>query len=199
MTIMTQSPCVKIASSGNVVYHTAATTNSVSSGTTQHRTAKLRIRPNNQAPPHNALQHLAPTIITPHYPTSYQPTSPNTTQHLPQYPASHDGPTNITYRPALSSTCPHHRVRRRPMLHHATQLCAAFHSIALPHTNLHYSASPDSCFLRSSIPSQQQVAISGTRTCNWSAIDKVYFVRYILSGIFCPVHFVRYILSGTRI
>ena len=46
------------------------------------------------------------------------------------------------------------------------------------------------------------------RTCNWSAIDKVYFVRYILSlsGIFCPVCFVRvyffryilsrYILSG---
>ena len=24
------------------------------------------------------------------------------------------------------------------------------------------------------------------RMCNWSAIDKVYFVRYILSGIFCP-------------
>ena len=61
-------------------------------------------------------------------------------------------------------------------------------------------------FLRSSIPSQQHVAISGMRTCNWSAIDKVYFVRYILSGIYCPVYFVWvffvrvrfvwYILSG---
>ena len=59
-------------------------------------------------------------------------------------------------------------------------------------------------FLRSSIPSQKQLAISGMRTCNWSAIVKVYFVRnilydifvrYILSGKFCPIHIVRFILS----
>ena len=116
MTIMTQSPCVKIASSGNVVYHTAATTIlCISSGTIHHRAAKLRIRPNNQAPPRNALQHLAPTIITPHYPTSYQPTSPNTTQHLSQYPASHHGtnqhnvsPCTIRHLPAPPRTTPPH-------------------------------------------------------------------------------------------
>ena len=48
------------------------------------------------------------------------------------------------------------------------------------------------------------------RMCNWSAIDKVYFVRHFLSsifvkhiwysvfcpGIFCPVYYVRYNLSS---
>ena len=118
---------------------------SVSSGTTQHRTAKLRIRPNNQAPPHNALHHLAPSFTTPHYSISLHISPHHRTPSSIFRNTLHrtTGPTNITYRPALFSTCPHHRARRRTMLDHATPLCAALHSIALPRTNLHYSAQPN--------------------------------------------------------
>ena len=105
---------------------------SISSGTTQHRTAKSRIRPNNQAPPHNALQHLAPTFNTPHYPISLH-ISPN---HLTSSSISRNtmhrtmGPTNIMYRPELSSTA-------RTTPHHATPcyttLCSTSQHRTTPH------------------------------------------------------------------
>ena len=74
---------------------------SVSSGTTQHRTAKPRIRPNNQAPPHNALHHLAPTFTTLHYPISLHisPHHRTTSSIFRNTLHRTTGPTNITYRP----------------------------------------------------------------------------------------------------
>ena len=137
---MTPCPCVKIASSGNVFYHPAATRILCVIRYYPARITKPRIRLNNQAPPHNAIQHLAPTITTIHYPTSLHISPHHQTSCCISRNTLHrnTGPTNITYRPALSSTCRHHRARRRPMLHHATPLCAALHSIALPRTNLHY-------------------------------------------------------------
>ena len=52
-------------------------------------------------------------------------------------------------------------------------------------------------FLTFSIASQQQIAVFGIRTYNWSAFVKVYFGRYFLTGIFCPGTFCSvYIVPG---
>ena len=114
---------------------------SVSSGTTQHSTAKPRIRPNNQAPPHNALQHLAPTFSTPHYSISLHISPHHQTPSSISRNTLHrtTGSTKITYRPALSTM----RTRRSTMLHHAKPPCAALHSTALLRTNMQYSAPPN--------------------------------------------------------
>ena len=90
-------------------HHNTLSQYSVSSGTTQHRTAKSRITPNNQAPPHNALHYLAPTFTTPHYPISLHISPHHQTPSSISRNTLHriTGPTNITYRPALSSTWAH--------------------------------------------------------------------------------------------
>ena len=109
---------------------------SVSTGTTPQRTAKPRIRPNNQAPPHNALQHLPPifTTFTLSNLTAYQLTSPNTIQHLPQHPASHHGtnqhnvsPCTIQHLPAPPRTTPPHAT---PCY---TTLCSTLQHRTTPH------------------------------------------------------------------
>ena len=116
---------------------------SVSSGTTQHRTAKPRIRPNNQAPPHNALQHLAPTFTTPHYPISLHISPHHQTPSSISRNTLHRtmGPTNITYRPALSSTCAHEATSCYTMLHHRVQHFTASHYSAPTCTTQHHQIS----------------------------------------------------------
>ena len=145
---------MKSARSGNVVYHPAATTILCIIRHYPAPHAKAHIRPNNQATPHNALCHLAPTFTTPYYPISLHISPHHQTPSSISRNTLHrtTGPTNITYRPALSSM----RARRRTMLHHATPPCAALHSIALLRTNsappniiLHHSSSwrISKCFL----------------------------------------------------
>ena len=106
-------------------------------------TSAPRIRPNHRAPPHDALQYLAPTFTTIHYTASaHIAKTPSRNSHTTLHHIA--GPTNTTYCPALSSTCPHLHARHSTTLHHATPSYAAPYNIAPPHINLHYSAPPNS-------------------------------------------------------
>ena len=116
---------------------------SVTSGTTQHRTAKPCIRPNNQAPPHNALQHLAPTLTTPHYPISLHISPHHQTPSSISRNILHrtTAPTNITYRPALSSTCAHDDAPCYTTLCSTSQHRTTPHQPALLRTTKYHPAS----------------------------------------------------------
>ena len=116
---------------------------SVSSGTTQHRIAKPRIRQNNEAPPHIALQYLAATFTTPHHLTSLYISPHHQTPSSISRNTLHrtTEPSNITYRPALSNTCPHHCARRHATPCYTTLCSTSQHRLL--RTNLHYSAPPN--------------------------------------------------------
>ena len=87
-------------------------------------------QPNNQALPHNALQHLAPTFTTPRYPISHHISPHHQTPSSISRNTLHrtTGRTNIMYRRALSSTCAHDAAQC-----HTTTLCSTSQHRTTPH------------------------------------------------------------------